>query len=161
MLVAKGAYQAPDCMYVVAKAQGEDIITPMVLAWVAGDMLFELSTLKYGSIVSPLPAAFDPTDVFNAETGIPYMLTNVLTNPSLAGEESLNGVETYHITAQAEGQDLSRPVGGAVVQGTATVDLWINKRTSQLVRVIVTEADGNSWRLDLCCYGEIVQPLTS
>ncbi len=109
----------------------------------------------------PAPATdFNPVDVFNAEAGIPYMLTNVLANPSLAGEEELDGLEVYHITAQAEGRDLGRLVGGAVAEGTATVDLWINKSTSQLVRVIVTEADGNSWRLDFCCYGEVVQPLT-
>jgi hypothetical protein len=156
-LSAEGAYQAPDQVYAVVKVQAGGMIAEAELVWTAEGVFFKLPPLRPSFGPIDLPATFNPADIFSEEVGIPYVLTNVLTNPSLAGEEDIDGTRTYHITAQAEGQDLSGLVGGAVAQGTATVDLWINKSTSQIVRAIVMESDGSSWTLDLFGYGEPVE----
>jgi len=156
-LSAEGAYQAPDSVYAVVKVQAGGMVAEAELLWTAEGVFFKLPPLKPSFAPIQLPAAFNPADIFSEEVGIPYVLTNVLTNPSLAGEEDIDGTKTYHITARAEGQDLSGLVGGAVAEGTATVDLWINKSTSQIVRAVVTEADGSSWTLDLFGYGEAVE----
>lgn len=50
----------------------------------------------------------------------------------------------------AELEDLT---AGYIAEGTATLDFWIDKATFQVVRLIIVEADGNGWQIDLYEYG--------
>jgi len=156
-LSATGSYQAPSSVYAMVKVQAGSIVAQAEVLWTADGAFFKLPPLRPNFGPIELPGTFNPADIFNEEVGIPHVLTEVLTSPTLAGEEDLEGTATYHLTAQAAGEDLSGLVGGAVAEGTATVDLWINKDSKELVRVIVTEADGSTWTVDFFSYGEPVE----
>lgn len=126
-------------------------VTDAEVLWVTEGIFLRLPPL-----VADMGEAFDAAQIFSADSGIPYVLVEVLNDPSLVGEEDIEGVPTYHITAQASGEDLRGLVGGAVAPGDAAVDLWVDTATSEVVRVAVAESDGNGWQLDLFGYGEPV-----
>ncbi len=88
--------------------------------------------------------------------GIPAIL-RALENPTLVGEEDVDGVTAYHITAATDGEMISGLVGGAVQPGPATLDLWIAKDTMYVIRITIAEEGENGWLVDFFGYNEPVE----
>jgi hypothetical protein len=156
-LGGEGVYQAPGQVHAIVKVQAGSMVAEAEILWTPDGVYFKLPPLQPAFTLIELPGTFSPADLFSTETGIPYILTEKLTDAKLVGEEDLDGTMTNHITATAQGEDLSSLVGGAVGSGTATVDLWIDQKTDEILRIKVTEADGSGWVVDLFAYGEPVE----
>lgn len=156
VLSATGAYQAPDSVHATVKVNVQGVVAEADVLWLPEGIFFKLPPLipSYRSIA--LEGAFDAGVIFDAEVGLPHILTN-LGSPELVGEEDLDGVMTYHVSAQAEGSDLANLVGGAVQPGPTAVDIWVAKETYEVVRVTVSEAEGGKWLLDFYSFGEPVE----
>ncbi len=155
LLGATGGYQAPDSATAAVRVNAAGMVAEAEMLWQGGETFYKLP---------PLVAAFTPveltgfsiSDIFNAEVGIPAIL-RALENPTLVGEEDVDGVTAYHITAATDGEMISGLVGGAVQPGPATLDLWIAKDTMYVIRITIAEEGENGWLVDFFGYNEPVE----
>lgn len=156
VLSAEGAYKAPDSVHATVKVSAQGMIAEADVLWLPDGILFKLPPLIPEYMQIDLEGAFDAVAIFDAEVGIPKILTSFQT-PGLDGEEDLDGIATYHVSAQADGSDLSNLVGGAVQPGPAAVDVWVDKKTGDVVRIAITEEGGGRWLLDFFAFNEPVE----
>ena len=98
---------------------------------------------------APVDLGFDGASLFAAE-GMPAILKNGIRNPQRAGMETVEDVETIHITGEADGADLAPLTAGALQSGTLyPVDVWVDASTFVPIRVHITEPDENGWLIDM------------
>jgi len=156
-LGAEGAYQAPDSVHATLKVQMGSLVGEADVVWNADGSFYKLPPLINSYAPLDLGDTFDPVMIFDTEVGIPFILTNGLNNATIVGEEDLDGVATYHISADAAGSTIANLIGGAAVEGSVGIDVWLDKETKQLVNITITEGDGSRWIVDLFGYGEPVE----
>jgi outer membrane lipoprotein-sorting protein len=156
MISAEGAYQAPDSVYAKVRVQAGSIIAEAEAVWLAEGAYLKLPPLLPTYTPIDLGETFDAAAIFDSETGLPQILRD-LSDPTLVGEEDLEGVSAYHITAQADGEKLSNLVGGALEAGPATLDVWIEKGSMQVAQVTITEASGSVWTIYFYDFGDEVE----
>ena len=157
MLGANGVYRAPDSVYAVVTGEVMNMVVEAEVLWLADGIYFKLPPLLPDFTPIDLEATFDAANIFAADTGLPYVLTKELQGLKLVGEETIEEFNTYHITAQAEGQKLNTLVGPIVLSDMATVDVWIDKATGNVVRFQITEDDESGWLLDFFAFDEPVE----
>lgn len=156
MVGAEGVYRAPDSAYAVVKVEAGSIVAEAEVLWIPDGVYFKLPPLLPDYTPLNIGDTFSISSIFSSDSGIPAVFTN-LTAPELVGEEDIDGIATYHITATEDSENISSIVGGAVVSGEVTVDIYIDKKTGEVVRLSVLEADGNSWVIDFFDYGQPVE----
>jgi hypothetical protein len=156
MLGATGAYQSPDSVHARVRVDARGMVAEAEVLWVAEGIFFKLPPLVASYQPIDLGDTFDAGDIFDAAVGLPAILRG-LESPELVGEEDVDGITAYHITAQADGAEIAAVVGGAVQPGPATLDVWIAKDSGEVVRAVVTEESGDRWLIDLFAYGEPVE----
>jgi hypothetical protein len=155
---ADGVYRAPSDVYATVQVTAGGFITDAEVIWLQEGIFLQLPPLIPEFTEVSAGVTFDPALLFSAEQGIPAIMRGGLTDLTLVGQEDLDGLPTHHITASADPQALSDILGGAIPFEDPTVDLWVNRNTDQLVRVLITEVDGEStWLLDFFGYGEPVE----
>lgn len=154
---ADGVYQAPDNVHATVTVELSGAVAEAEVLWITDGIYLKFPPLLNDFSPQDLGETFNAAEIFSAAEGIPFVLREVLSEAELVGEEDVEGIATYHITGTAEGEELGGLVGGAVAPGTATVDVWIDKETSEVVRITLNEADGNGWLLDFYGYGEAVE----
>jgi hypothetical protein len=156
LLSAAGEYDATNGVHVRASVQIGETPGEIDMLWIANGMYISIPPLPY----MPPPGGgigFDPTIIFDPESGLPYILTEVLQNPTIIGTEQVEEFETYHVTAQASGEDLATLAGGAVSAGETTVDLWIEVSTSRVVRINLSETENTGYLIDFYAFDEPVE----
>jgi hypothetical protein len=155
LLGAGGAYQAPDSAYATVKVELSGMVGEANVLWLPDGAYFKLP---------PLIAAYQPVDlgdfdisnIFSGEGSISTVMTNLI-DPVLVGEENLEGTNTYHIQGEADGNLLKDLVAGAIQPASATLDIWIDKATMEVVRVVATESETGVWQIDFFAYGDPVE----
>ncbi len=154
---ADGVYQAPDNVHAIAKVELGGSVAEAEVLWITDGIYLKFPPLLSKFTPVDLGETFNAAMIFSESEGIPFVLREVLSEAELVGEEDVDGIATYHIAGTAEGEELGGLVGGGVAPGTAAVDVWIDKETSEVVRITLEEADGNGWLLDCYGYGEAVE----
>lgn len=110
---------------------------------------------------APSDLGYDPAVLFDKNQGISHVLTSVQ-NPTIAGSESVNGKDAYHITGTVRKQDVAPIAGGALNGDNDPVDLWIDKKTGDVVKLVIHDTaanggnTGNTWTLLLTQQNEQV-----
>ena len=98
---------------------------------------------------APAGLGFNGAALFQAD-GMPAVLATGIQNPSRIGNETVEGVETIHISGKSDGAVLAPLTAGALKAGTLyPIDVWVDRSTFIPVRVHVTEPDGSGWLIDL------------
>ncbi|HEV8469803.1 MAG TPA: LppX_LprAFG lipoprotein [Candidatus Limnocylindria bacterium] len=144
---ASGEYRAPGQVHAVVNATvGSAVLTIEVLWSPQGVFATNPLTGVYAKVSGPI--ALDAPGVF-APGGLPDTLRNGLRAVTLVGSETLDGRDTYHVRAEADGARLKPLTGGVLVEGTHTVELWIDRSSSHLLRLRDRDPTGSGWRLDL------------
>lgn len=156
LVAADGAYQAPDQIHAAVRLDMSGTVTEAEVLWLPDGSYVKMAPLFPDFTEFEIGAAMDAPAMFSSETGIPHILAT-LENPTLVGTEDLDGVQTHHINATANGEDLTGLTGVPVAAGGATVDIWVEQDTNQVVRLQVTESDGNGWLIDFFGYDEPVE----
>jgi hypothetical protein len=103
--------------------------------------------------MAPANLGYNPAVLYDKDTGIARML-NALQNPKIAGIETVNGEESYHITATVARVDIQPIAAGAVASQAPAIDLWITKAASDLVKLTLHDAvssakNTTTWTLNL------------
>ena len=144
---ASGEYRAPAEVHAVVNATvGSAVLTIEVLWLPAGVFATNPLTGVYARVSGPItldaPALFAPE-------GLPETLKSGLRALSFVGSEILDGRDAYHLRAETDGARLKPLTGGVLVEGTHTLDLWIDRSSSHLLRLRDRDPSGSGWRLDL------------
>lgn len=151
-----GAYQAPDSVTATVKIETGGMVTEAEVLWLGEDAYFKLP--PFFPTYQPVDlGGFNAGHIFQGEGSLPDIMSSRLIEPDLVSEEDLEGIPTYLIQAQADSTVLADLVGEALPPGTADVILWVDRKSMEVVRVVVSEADGNTWQIDFFDYGEPVE----
>jgi hypothetical protein len=145
---ATGEYQAPDRVHAEVKVSLFGNVVQIEIYWLPeGVFISNPLTRQFES--APGDLGFDGAAMFQAD-GMPAVLKTGIQNPQRVGMETIEDVETIHITGEADGAVLAPLMAGALESGTLyPVDVWVDKTTYIPVRVHITEPDGNGWLIDL------------
>ena len=144
---ASGEYRAPAEVHAVVNATvGSAVLTIEVLWLPAGVFATNPLTGVYARVSGPI--TLDAPALFAAE-GLPETLKSGLRALSFVGSENLDGRDAYHLRAETDGARLKPLTGGVLVEGTHTLDLWIDRSSSHLLRLRDRDPSGSGWKLDL------------
>jgi lipoprotein LprG len=102
---------------------------------------------------APAGLGYNPAVLYDNDKGIARVL-GALQGPKIAGTESVNGEESYHITATVARADVQPIAAGAVASPAPAIDLWITKSHSDLVKLTLHDSDASgknttTWTLDI------------
>ncbi len=145
---ASGEYQAPDRVHAVVKVGLLGRVLEVEVYWLPeGVFLSNPLTKRFEE--APGGLGFDGAALFQPD-GMPGVLSSGIQNPKMAGAENIEGVDTIHITGEADGEVLAPLTAGALEAGTLyPVDVWVDRTSFYPVRVHVTEPDDSGWQIDL------------
>jgi len=102
---------------------------------------------------APAGLGYDPAVLYDNNKGIVRVLS-ALQNPKIAGTESINGEDCYHIVATVARADIQPIAAGAVASPTPAIDLWITKSHSDLAKLTLHDAgasgkNSTTWTLEI------------
>jgi lipoprotein LprG len=102
---------------------------------------------------APAGLGYNPAVLYDNDNGIARVLS-ALQDPQIAGSESVNGQDSYHITATVARVDVQPIAAGAVASQAPAIDLWITKAHSDLVKLTLHDSDASgknttTWTLEI------------
>lgn len=107
----------------------------------------------------PTDLDIDPALIFDEETGI-SRIVDQLEDLENQGEDSVNGVESWHITATVDTTEVSGLTGSFFEGETLDLDMWIATDDHRLMRVQLHDTaaeEPSSWELTLSEHNEPVE----
>ena len=162
LLSATGALLRPDSVdteFKVKVLRGLTFSVRMIILG-AERWTTDLVTGEWGD--APVEFDYDPTVIFDTADGIGPILSSV-TGATLGADATIADRPCYRVDAQVE-QSIIRRLTGGTMEGTPVgVELWVDRESTDLRRVILREPDTPdgrtpaAWTLDFTDHG---QPLT-
>jgi hypothetical protein len=159
---AEGQYIAPDQLGMqVRVAQGRLAINAEVFAQGSQQFVRAIFTANRW-IPETLVDGFNPADVLSVEDNGFTRALRSLQNLALVGEESLDdGTPVYHLTAEADGPQLSALVVNLItMEGPVGLNLYLRQGNLLPARFIATQiatasdpAGPTTWTIDVFDYG--------
>jgi hypothetical protein len=155
---AEGRYAAPES-------------ADALLSMRAGDLTVRLGTIAVGErvwLTNPLTGAWDELDpgtgfnpaiVFDPRLGWVPLLAEDLSTPVLMGEDTVDGVHGYHLTAEVAARRIEALTAGLVEPQDVGAELWFDVITGRIIAMEFTTtgpAGETHWRIGLKDYGEPV-----
>jgi lipoprotein LprG len=88
---------------------------------------------------APANLGYDPAVLYDSNQGITHVL-GALQNPTIAGSETIDGEDAYHVTATVAKADAQSIAAGALTNATPAIDLWITKKSYDIVKLTLNDA---------------------
>ena len=153
---ATGQYEAPDRASASVKVTLFGSAVEIKMLWLPeGNYVTNPLTQIFEE--APSEARFDGAALF-APDGIPSLLKEGLQNLVLVGTQTVEGRETYQLQGEADGASLALLTAGGLASGTSyPVEVWVERVESNVVRIHISEPDGNGWLIDLFDINEPVE----
>lgn len=103
---------------------------------------------------------YSPSVLFDPEQGVAGVVRKIR-DLSLAGRESVNGKETYHLKGLASGGDIDKLTSGTISGDNIKMDLWVNTGDFRPAKLQIEQpaASGGQttiWNLSLSKFNESV-----
>ena len=152
---ASGEYRSPDRVRAKVKASLGSFISTIELIWIP-EGVYASDPLTGAFTRLRRAPALDPAALFGA-AGLAGVLRDGMRNATLVGTEKIEDTDTYHVRGEVDGSRLRVLGGGTAVEGTHTVDVWIDRARLRVVRLHDREPSGSGWQLDLFDYGAPVE----
>ncbi len=152
-----GEYQAPDKVHARIKTQIGSAVLALDMLWLP-EGAYMTNPITGGYMKVPASMEFDVLALFRAD-GLAGVLESSMSNVTLVGKESIEGIDAYHVRGEAQGDRLKALTAGTLVEGTHTVDVWIEIGAWHILRLRDTEPGGaaNAWTLDLSGFNKPVE----
>lgn len=157
---ASGDIVTPDRMQTRIKvAAGSANIETQLIAIGADKYQTNLLTGQWG----PAMPGFDysPTVLFDRQNGLSSVLGK-LRDVERLDDVTIDGQQAYHLKGQVARDAITPMTGGAIEGDPVTVELWIAKESSNLLKLVLTEPQTSTkpkpatWNLTLSKYDEPV-----
>ncbi len=91
---------------------------------------------------APSDLGYDPAVLFDKDQGISHVI-RTMQNPQMSGTDTVNGKDAYHITGTVKKSDAQPIAGGALKSDTLPVDLWVDKQTNDVVKLVLHDSSGS------------------
>lgn len=162
---ADGNYAAPDRAEATVLVKLTGFVTKVDVISVA-DIQWQTNPLTNQWEELPPNWGFNPAVLFDAEIGLPTILSADVSNLVLLGREKLEegpDAELLMLTGKVAGDRLFQMSGGLIGPAAADAQLLVMPDTFELVRVVLTEpaasADESSsvWQVDFANYDQAVE----
>lgn len=155
-----GQYRAPNDVFVQAKVDIQGVIVQADILWIPDGIFLRSPPFQPDFEQMEGEASFNPSDVF-APDGLPSILHDSVEDPTLEGEEDVDGVATYHIVGRVYESAVVDVFGPEFDDGNGKdnfidIELWIDKDTNLIVKFSMVGADG-TWEGEFYDYGEEVE----
>ncbi len=162
---ADGNYAAPDraAATVLVKLTGfvtkVDVVSVAEVQWQTNPLTGQWEEL-------PPNWGFNPAVLFDAEIGLPTILSADMSDLVLAGREKLEegpDAELVVLTGKVAGDRLFSMSGGLIGPSVADAQLWVMPETFELVRVVLTEPaageeeSASVWQVDFANYDQALE----
>ena len=141
-------YAAPDraaCNVRVALKNGT--VLQLARVWVP-EGAFQSNPLTRQFARLPPDATFNGSVLF-ARNGIPQILRTGIQKAQAIGRERILNRDTMHLRGDVSGKALNPLFDALSPDLVYPVDLWLDERTADLVRLRVAESAGNGWLIEL------------
>jgi hypothetical protein len=158
LLEAEGDLVRPDRVFASFKIKVLGAVTANINLITVGDRYWSTDLISGRWVEAPPEFTYDPKTLFDDENGIGPVMDKVK-DPVLIGEEELDDRKTWHIQALVPQEIIGDLTSNTMDGEPITVDLWIEKDTSDLLRAQLAEPkDGDkedpaTWTLDLHDHG--------
>jgi len=143
------AYAAPDrvtCNVKVSLKNGT--IVQLTRVWVP-DGTFQSNPLTRQFAKVPPDSNFNGVVLF-ARAGIPEILRSGVQNAQIVGREKIQNQDTIHLNGRVSGEKLNPLVGSTLKSDVMyPVDLWIDDKSADPLKLHVVEPDANGWLIEL------------
>jgi lipoprotein LprG len=165
LVLMNGDYAAPDRAQAVVMVKLSGFVTKVDVISVA-DVQWQTNPLTGQWEELPPNWGFNPAVLFDAEIGLPTILSADVSDLALTGKEKLEDgpdMELYALTGVVAGDRLFQMSGGLIGPAAADAQLWVVPETFELVRVILTEPaageDGSPsiWQVDFANYDQEIE----
>jgi hypothetical protein len=145
---ANGAYQAPDRVQAAIKVALLGNVIEIQMLWLPeGD--FMTNPLTQTFLPTPPSLAFEVAALFSP-TGFPQVMRDDIQRPAYVASGELEGTLAEHVRGEADGAALAPLTAGALTAGVLyPIDIWMDAATGNVLRVHISEPDGNGWLIDL------------
>jgi len=160
---AEGQYNSPDKVDATVRVIGLGLVTDVQIISVGGTQ-WETNFLTGEWQLSDPQYSFNPSLLFDPETGIRAVLVNDLSNLELVGFEELvevPGISLYFITATVDGERLYSLTFGMIDADTLNVRLYIDPDSFDLHRIVMVDtavevdSEDTIWQMDFWSFNEI------
>lgn len=134
---AEGDLVRPDKVSLTAKAQIGPVNAQLQFIQI-GDRAFLTNILTGKWENAPSGFAYDPRVVFDQNRGVSAILANVQ-GWQPAPSAKINGTDTQHVRAPVPTATVNDLVGASLRGDTVDVDLYIEPKNNDVVRIVLTE----------------------
>lgn len=160
----QGDFVAPDRVRAVVRVAVTGLVTEVRVIGI-GDQQWQTNVLT--GAWEPLPPSdgLNPANLFNEASGLPAVLAQDLSEITLVGSETVDGVALEVITAVVAPQRLasmsSNLIAAQPTDTPITVRLWLEPESRDLYRLLLTEPLPNEdepriWQVDLSQFDQTV-----
>jgi len=159
LLEAKGDLVRPDRVFASFKIKVLGAVTANISLITIGEEYWSTDLVTGKWLTAPPEFTYDPKKLFDDENGIGPVMDKV-ENPQLVGDEKVDDRACWRVTATVA-QEVVGPLTSNTMKGEPiTVDLWVDKETSNLMRAQLAEPKDNgkddpaTWVMDLRDHGD-------
>ena len=154
LLGAEGIMQRPDRVDVTftALVLGRQQISIRMITIGEEAWITDIVTGKW--VTSPPEFGYNPAILYDDELGLGPVMSR-MDDPKLEDSEKIDGHEAWHISATVDGEVTSAMTSGTMRGTTQDLDLWIDKKTNDILRIRIAEPvdedieDPAVWTLNL------------
>lgn len=161
LLSAEGDLERPNKVDTTFKAKVMNAATVTVHLITIGDQSWWTNLVSGKWEPAPKDLGYNPAILFDNQGGIGPIMGKVQ-NAKIVGTESVNDHDAYHVQATVPAKVIGPLTANAMVGDQIAVDLWINQKTYDLLRIKLTEPTTKQhphpavWTLDLSRQNEKV-----
>ena len=155
-----GAIQQPDGALAALKVRSALGVAEIRTVSVGGQQFFTNPVTRQWQCLAP-GTAFDPGVLFDPKNGIAALLQQGIENVELAGTETLDGQQVYHLRGTLPGARTQAISGGLLGAGPVQADLWADLDTSRARKLVLVDtatdpAEPTTWTMT---FGQYDQPV--
>ncbi len=151
---ATGEYQAPDTVHANVKADINENVVALDFLWLP-EGVYMTNPLTGQYMEQPFEIPLDPSALFDPQVGLSRILVSKIEGPEFVGFEQIDGQETIHLKGKTDAETVTiiLPIELA---GEFILDIWLDAATQQVVRLQITEENGDTTSMYFFGYGEPV-----
>lgn len=159
LLEAQGELIRPDKVQTDFKLKVLGTVTISTSLLIIGDQRWATDLITGAWGPAPDEFSYDPGILFDNQNGIGPVMDRVQ-NAVRLDNEKIDGQSCFHLQAQVDPSIIDELSSGNLTGNPVTVDLWIDRATSDLLRVrlsepdTVTDRDPATWTLDFSDQGK-------
>jgi lipoprotein LprG len=160
----EGVFMAPDAVQALVRVVTPGMVSEFQILSLGNQQWFT-NVVTGAWEMAPADWSFNPATLFEPESGMAYVLKEDLIDPVLMDVvqiDELPGRDLYYVAADLRGDHIYFLSYGLIASENMQVELWIEPRTFEIHRIVLTENLPNEmeprvWQLDFWDFNVFVE----